>query len=134
MTLNLVLKTDLEQESIHVLLQRYKDVNVKVYAWVNDFEKAFAIVKQDKLIAILEEVGLDGRDICNIDNLYWSQTANIKISTELSDKTTIKNLFAENIFLEALDGKTTGGVMINNLRYVDDTILLAANITDLQNS
>ena len=47
---------------------------------------------------------------------------------------TLLNLCTEMIFREIVDkkGVTIGGVNINNLRYADDTVLLANNHQDLQ--
>ena len=48
------------------------------------------------------------------------------------------NVYAERVMRragteEADEGLRMGGRKVNNLRYADDTTLLAANITDLQN-
>lgn len=69
-----------------VLVQRCRDVNVDVYACFIDYQKAFDTVQHDKLIDILREVGLDECDIRIIANLYWDQTAAIKIDNELSEQ------------------------------------------------
>ena len=46
------------------------------------------------------------------------------------------NLYSEAIFQEALEdvemGVKVNGVWINNIRYADDTVLIADNIHDLQ--
>jgi Reverse transcriptase (RNA-dependent DNA polymerase) len=136
--------------SIQVLIQRCRDVNVDVYACFLDYEKAFDTVNHDNLMSILKELGLDGRDIRIIANLYWGQTARVRINGDLSEEVLIKrgvrqgcvlspllfNIYAEKIFGDALNNKTAGivvgGTVINNLRYADDTVLLATNIEDLQ--
>ena len=98
--------------SIQVLIQRCRDVNVDVYACFVDYEKAFDTVQHDKLITILQEIGLDGRDIRLIANLYWNQTADIRINNQTSEEIPIMrgvrqgcvlspllfNLYAEKIF------------------------------------
>ena len=136
--------------SIQVLIQRCRDVNVDVYACFVDYEKAFDTVQHDKLITILQEIGLDGRDIRLIANLYWNQTADIRINNQTSEEIPIMrgvrqgcvlspllfNLYAEKIFREAVEDRTEGiianGIVINNLRYADDTVLLATDRDDLQ--
>ena len=113
-------------------------------------ERAFDTVRRDKLITILQEIGLDGRDIRLIANLYWNQTADIRINNQTSGKISIMrrvrqgcvlspllfNLYAEKIFREPVEDKTKGiianGIVINNLRYADDTVLLATDRDDLQ--
>ena len=83
-----------------------------------------------------------------IANLYWNQRACIKLEHGLSDEIMIKrgvrqgcvlsqclfNLYTEIIFRNITDfkGVTVGGVQINNLRYADNTVLVAKNEEDLQ--
>lgn len=135
---------------MHVLVQRCLDISVDVYACFIDYEKAFDCVKHEKLITILTNIGLDSRDIRIIENLYWEQTASIKVGNSSSEDIEIKkgvrqgcilspilfNLYSEKIFNEALDEKTEGiivnGQVINNLRYADDTVLLATSEVELQ--
>ena len=125
-------------------------MNVDVYACFVDYEKAFDTVQHDKLITILQEIGLDGRDIRLIANLSWNQTADIRINNQTSEEIPIMrgvrqgcvlfpllfNLYAEKIFRKAVDDRTEGmianGIVINNLRYADDTVLLATDRDDLQ--
>ena len=77
-----------------------------------------------------------------ITNLYWHQKAAIRIENELSPFTSIQrgvrqgcvlspylfNIYTEFIFreVEDLEGITINGININNLRYVDDTALIAS--------
>jgi len=46
-------------------------------------------------------------------------------------------LYSEESFTKALENEESGiqvnGIPLNNLRYADDTVLLAENISDLQN-
>ena len=100
------------------------------------------------MIDVLIEAGLDGKDIRIIVELYWNQKAAIKVENELSEHTEIKrgvrqgcvlslylfNIYTEYIFRNAKDipGVNIQGYNLNNIRYVDDTTLLASNHTDLQ--
>lgn len=63
--------------SLQVLAQRCRDVGVDVFACFIDYEKAFDTVRHDKLIDVLVQLGLDGRDVRIIRNLYWEQTADV---------------------------------------------------------
>ena len=81
-------------------------------------------------------------------NLYWQQKAQIKVQADTTDAIEIKkgvrqgcvmspclfNLYTESIFrqIETAQGLKVGGHNINNLRYADDTVLLAENKEDLQ--
>ena len=39
----------------------------------------------EPLMQCLREIGVDGKDIKIIRNLYWDQTASVRIMSELSD-------------------------------------------------
>ena len=136
--------------SVQVLAQRCRDVNVDVFMCFVDYEKAFDTVKHDKLLNVLSNIGLDGRDMRIIANLYWNQSASVRVDCHLTEEVSIRkgvrqgcilspllfNLYSEHIFQEALDERSEGviinGVVINNLRYADDTVLLATSFEDLQ--
>ena len=136
--------------SIQVLIQRCRDVSVDVYACFIDYQKAFDRVKHNKLVEILLELGLDGKDVRIIERLYWNQSASVRVDGHNTANIEIQrgvrqgcvlspllfNIYSERIFSEALDGKTEGillnGEVVNNLRYADDTVLLANTEEDLQ--
>ena len=102
----------------------------------------------DQLIKCLEKIGIDGRDIRIIVNLYWHQKAAIKIPNELSPFASIQrgvrqgcvlspylfNIYTEFIFRESndLEGIRIHGKNLNNLRYADDTALIANDEKNLQ--
>lgn len=135
---------------IQVLVQRCRDVDHPVFMCFIDFEKAFDRVKHDKLVAILREVGIDDKDLQIIRNLYWNQQASVKIGKNTSETIAIRrgvrqgcimspllfNLYSEFIFREALEeidgGVKVNGVNVNNLKYADDTVLLASSPEELQ--
>lgn len=135
---------------LQVLLQKCRDMQQEVYIGLIDYAKAFDKVQHEKMIKILQDIGLDARDIRIIRNLYWNQKANVKVNGELTSEIDIKrgvrqgcvlspmlfNVYSEQIFKRALQDRTQGikvnGVVINNIRYADDTIILANNAQDLQ--
>ena len=128
--------------------QKYIGHQKEIYACFIDYAKAFDRVHHAEIIKCLEKVGVDGKDIRLITNLYWHQKAAIRIQGELSEYTSIKrgvrqgcvlspylfNIYTEFIFrkTENLTGINIGGRNINNFRYADDTVLLAENEIDLQ--
>ena len=81
-------------------------------------------------------------------NLYWNQTASIKTEDGESSSFPIKrgvrqgcvlspslfNVYTETIFkeFEELPGVKLFGEYINNLRYADDTVLIAESEEELQ--
>ena len=120
-----------------------------MYVCFIDYAKAFDRVKQKiNMIYGLKEIGLDGKDIRIIANLYWHQQAAIRVENDLSEYTPIQrgvrqgcvlspilfNLYTELIFRQFEDSKGTniGGYDISNLRYVDDTVLVSDTEEGLQ--
>ena len=107
-------------------------------------------VKHTALVEIMKEVGLDSRDVRIIANLYWNQTAHVNIAGNKTEKTKIQrgvrqgcvlspplfNIYSEKIFQEALEGFPEGikinGKTVNNIRYADDTVILASSLEELQ--
>lgn len=135
---------------LNILAQRCLDMNQKVYACFIDLEKAFDKVQHHRMINILKTKDVDSRDIRIIHNLYWNQTAKIKVENELTEEMEIRrgvrqgcvlspllfNLYSEAVFQEALEDMTEGliinGEVLNNIRYADDTVILAQSMEDLQ--
>lgn len=82
--------------------------------------------------------------------MYWNQSACVQVDGKKTEAVKIKrgtrqgcvlsaqffNIYSEYIFKEALvninHGVKIGDLVINNLRYADDTVLLATSINDLQ--
>lgn len=135
---------------LNVIIQRARDVNCDVFICFVDFEKAFDKVNHNKLIEILHQSSLDDKDIRIITNLYWQQKALVRVENKESEEFWIKqgvrqgcvlspllfNAYSEKLFAEALedmeDGILLNGVLINNIRYADDTVLLADTAEGLQ--
>ena len=104
-------------------------------------------VRHEQLMQCLSEIGVYEKDIHVIRNLYWKQTASVRIMNELSDETgiqrgvrqgclaspTLLNVYTEHIFRRIINmkGVNVGGKHYNNLRYADDTALLAGNEKEL---
>ena len=102
----------------------------------------------DWLFEMLNQLDIDGKDLRVLRNLYWDQTAAVRVDGELSEYTNIKrgvrqgcvmsldlfNLYSEVILrkLDESEGLKASGENLNNLRYADDTSLLAGSEEDLQ--
>ena len=124
-------------------------MNRDVYVCFIDFYRAFDRVKHTELVEIMNEVGFD-RDVRIIANLYLNQTIYVNIAGNKTEETKIQrsvrqgcvlspilfNIYSEKIFQEALEGFPKGikinGETINNIRYADDTVILASSLEDLQ--
>jgi len=90
----------------------------------------------------------DDKDMRIIQNIYYAQTAAVPVRNEITEWTKIEtgvrqgcvlspdlhNLYSEIIFrnIQHFDGITIGGTNINNIRYADDTVLLATSENKLQ--
>uniref|UniRef100_A0A8D8YBA7 Craniofacial development protein 2 n=3 Tax=Cacopsylla melanoneura TaxID=428564 RepID=A0A8D8YBA7_9HEMI len=136
--------------SAQVLFQKCRDVSCNVFACLIDYKKAFDRVRHEQMIEILKETGIDGKDLRIITNLYWNQTAVLRVDYEHTEQVEILrgvrqgciispilfNLYSEYIFKEALadldEGISINGVHLNNLRYADDTIVFADTLEGLQ--
>ncbi|KAH1023805.1 hypothetical protein HUJ05_003405 [Dendroctonus ponderosae] len=137
---------------INVLAQRSRDISADVYACFIDFQKAFDRVKHEILVDTLKLIELDGADIRVIANLYWRQISIVRVGGSTTPEVTIKRgvrqgcilypllfiVYSESIFKGALSEAAVGIVvnvkLINNMRYADDTVLLASSSEDLQRS
>lgn len=133
-----------------VLIQNCCDVKKDICLCFVDYEKAFDRVEHHRLMQLLRNLDIDQKDIRCIENLYWNQTAQIKLDGDLSNNVQIRkgvrqgcvlspllfNLYSEAVFREALEEKEIGikvnGMWINNIRYADDTVLITDNMQDLQ--
>ena len=133
---------------LRILIERTIEVKHDIYLCFLDYTKAFDKVKHGNLFQILEKLDIDGKDLRLVRNLYWDQKAAMRINDDTSEYINIKrgvrqgcvlspdlfNLYSEMILrnLEDLDGVKIGGYNCNNLRYADDTVLIASTEEDLQ--
>ena len=116
-----------------------------------DYAKAFACMDHNKLWKILKEMGIPDHLICLLRNLYAGQEATVRTGHETTDWFQIGkgvcqgcillpclfNFYAEYIMKnagleEAQAGIKIAGRNINNLRYRDDTILMAESEEELK--
>lgn len=130
---------------IHVLALRCRDMPVDVY-----FQRTFDQDKHSILIEALRDIGLDGRYIRIIVNVYWNQTSTVNSRRsnirgtkyqKRSETGCILSLlpfivYSERICRNALSENQEEIIVnrkvINNLRYANDTDLLVSSEEDLQ--
>ena len=122
-----------------------------IYFWFIDYAKAFDCVDHNKLWKILNEMGIPEHLICLLRNLYAGQEATVRTAqgtTELFQigkevrqgcilSPCLLNLYAEYIMRNAGLEETQAGIKIagrniNNLRYADDTTLMAEREEELK--
>ena len=113
-----------------------------------DYVKAFDKVRHEDLVKLLQNIGADGKDIQIVRNLYWNQEAAVKVEDSNTQWISIRrgvrqgcvqstdlfNLHSEIILrkFQGFAGVKVEGININNIRYADDTVLIAYSEKDLQ--
>ena len=133
---------------LRTIVERAAEVNKDLYLCSIDYTKAFDKVKHEEIFNILENLDMDEKDLRIIKNLYWKQTAAVRMDNEVSNFQQINrgvrqgcilspdlfSLYSEMIMrhLEGTPGIQFGGHSSNNLRYADDTVLIAETEEDLQ--
>lgn len=136
--------------ALRIISERMVEKKKKLYLCFIDYTKAFDRVNHVKLVEIMEKVGIPPHERRLIINIYWGQTARVR--TKGSNETNsieikrgvrqgcilspvLFNLYSEHIIKEALQditGININGQNLTNLRFADDTVLLANTQKDLQ--
>ena len=96
----------------------------------------------------LQRIGIDVADLRMLTNIYWEQKAVVRIENDRSDWIRIQRgvrqgcVLSPNLFsvysqkivdkLEDMEGVRVGGMNITNIRYADDTVLMADTKEKLQ--
>jgi len=134
--------------TLSMLMERSIEVKRDIYLCFIDYSKAFDKVRHEELFKILNQLNIDGKDLRILRNLYWEQQAAIRVDGECTKYTEIKrgvrqgcvmspdlfNIYSEVILrtISDMEGVIIGGRNINNLRYADDTVLIADSEEGLQ--
>ena len=130
--------------NIHWIIEKAWEFQKDIYFRFIDYAKAFDCVDHNKLWKILQEMGIPGHLTCLLRNLYAGQEATLRTGHGKTDWFQIRkgvrqgcilspclfNFYAEYIMWNARLDKAHDGIKIsrrniNNLRYVDDTTLMA---------
>ena len=130
--------------NIHWIIAKAREFQKNIYVCFIDYTKAFDCVDHNKLWKILKEMGISDNLICLLRNLYAGQEATVRTGHVTADwfkigkgvrqgcllSSCLFNLYAEYIkwnagLDEAPAGIKIAGRNINNLRYEDDTTLVA---------
>ena len=133
--------------NIRWLMEKAKEFQKNIYFCFIDYAKAFDCVDHNKLWKILKERGIPDHLICLLINLYAGQEATVRTGHGTTDWFQVRqgcilspclfNLYAEFIMRNAgLDEAQAGikipGRNIDNLRYADDTTLMAESEEELK--
>ena len=132
------------------LMEKTMEFQQPLFLCFIDYTKAFDCVQHQKLWRVMHEMGFSTHLIILIKSLYDGQEATVRTECGDSDWFTIGqgvrqgcilspylfNIYAEYIMRIALDGYegqvSIGGRQITNLRYADDTTLIARTAAELQ--
>ena len=132
-------------------MEKGREFQKNIYFCFTDYAKAFDCVDYNKLWEILKEMGIPGHLICLLRNLYAGQEATVRTEHGRRDwfqigkgvrqgcisSPCLFNLYAEYIMRnagleEAQAGIKIAGRNISNLRYADDTTLMAKREEELK--
>ena len=72
--------------NLRLIYERHLEVQQDVYICFLEYERAFDRVRHETLMQCLSDIGVDGKDIKITRNMYWDQTASVRIMNELSDE------------------------------------------------
>ena len=122
-----------------------------IYFCFIDYAKAFDYVDHHKLWKILKEMGIPDHLTCPLRNLYAGQEATVRTGHGTTDwfqigkgvcqgcilSPCLFNIYAEYIMTKPGLNKAQAGIKIagrniNNLRYADDTTLMAEHEEELK--
>ena len=137
--------------NIHWIWKKQESSRKNIYFCFIDCAKAFDSVDHNKLWKILKWMGIPDHLTCLLRNLYAGQEATVRTEHGTTDWFQIgkgvrqgcilspcsSNLYAEYIMRNAGLEETQAGIKIagrniNNLRYADDTTLMAESEEELK--
>ena len=133
------------------IIKKGREFQKNIYFCFIDYVKAFNCVDHNKLWKILKEMGIPNHLTCLLRNLYADQEATTRTGHGTTDwfqigkgvrqgcilSPCLFNLYAEYIMRKAGLDEAQAGIKIarrniNNLRYADNTTLLAENEEELK--
>ena len=137
--------------NIHWIIKKAREFQKNIYFCFIDYAKAFDSVDHYKLWKILKEMEIQDHLTCLLRNLYAGQEAMVRTGHGTTDWFQIGkgvcqgcilcpclfNLYAEYIMRNAGLEESQAGIKIarrniNNLRYTDDTTLMADSEEELK--
>ena len=133
------------------IIKKAREFQKNIYFCFIDYAKAFDSVDHNKLWKILKEMGILDHLTCLLRNLYAGQEATVRTGHGTTDwfqigkgvrqgcilSPCLFNLYAEYIMRNVGLEEAQAGIKfarrnINNLRYVDDTSLMAESEEELK--
>ena len=137
--------------NIRWIIKKAREFQKNIYLCFIDYAKAFDCVDHNKLWKILKEMGIADHLTCLLRNMYAGQEGTVRTKHGTTDWFQIRkgvcqsyilspwlfNLYAEYIMWNAGLDKAQAGIKIaggnsNNLRYADDSTLMAESEEELK--
>ena len=135
-----------EIAKFHWIIEKARELQKNIYFYSIDYAKAFDCVDDNKMWKILKEMGIPDHLTCLLRNLYAGPEATVRTRHGTTDRFQIGkrvcqgyilssclfNSHADYIMRNAWLDEAQAGIKIprrtiNNLRYADDTTLMAEN-------
>ena len=133
------------------IIEKAREFQKNIYFCFIDYAKTFDCVDHNKPWKILKEIGIPDHLTCLLRNLYAGQEATVRKGHGTTDwfqigkgvrqgcilSPCLFNLYAEYVMIYAGLEVTEAGIQsagrnINNLRYADDTTLMAESEEELK--
>ena len=140
-----------QMANIHWIIEKAREIQKNIYLCFIDNAKAFDCVNHNKLWKILKEMGIPDHLTHRLRNLYAGQEATVRTGHGTTDwfqmgkgvrqdyilTPCLFNLYAEYIMRNAGLEEAQAGIKIawktiNNLRYADDTTVMAESEEELK--
>ena len=133
--------------NIYCIIEKARKFQKNIYFCFIDYTKAFDCVDHNKLWKIFQEMGIPDHLICLLRNLYAGQEATVRtrdwfqigkgVNQGYILSPCLFNLYAKYIMRnagleEAQAGIKIAGRNINNLRYANDTTIMAESEEELK--
>ena len=137
--------------NIRWIMGKAREFQKHIYFCFIDYAKGFNCVDHNKLWKILKEMGMPDHLTCLLRNLYAGQEATVRTGHGTTDwfqigkgvcqgcilSSCLFNFYAEYIMRNAGLEETQAGIKIarrniNNLRYADDTTLMAKSEEEIK--
>jgi len=137
--------------NIRWIIEKAREFQKNIYFCLIDYAKASDCVDHNKLWKILKEMGIPDHLTCLLRNLHAGQEASVRTGHGTTDwfqigkgvcpgcilSPCLFNLYAEYIMWNASLNEAQAGIKIarrniNNLRYADDTTLMAESEEELK--
>ena len=141
----------IQTANIHCIIEKVREFQKNIYFCFVDYAKAFNSIDHNKLWKILQEIGILDHFTCLLRNLYAVQEATVRTGCRTKTgskpgKEYVKAVYCHPAYLiymhstsceinprldEAQAGLKIARRNINNLRYADDTTLMAESKEEL---